>query len=94
MTKMSKFAGCTDDVTTDACAVSIQTHLLGTIEHYDRYNSWRVGDLHLDWHGAESGQGAYEGQEALGTPLAWTTDNILSPGYQELNTSVAKYNCM
>lgn len=60
--------------------------MLGTIDTYDKYNSWRVGDHHLDWHGAEEGQGTYYGLEALGTPLAWTTNNPLSPAYQELNT--------
>ncbi|XP_042856311.1 uncharacterized protein LOC122242943 [Penaeus japonicus] len=78
--------GCTDDAQTDACAVAIVTHMLGTIDTYDKYNSWRVGDRHLDWHGAEEGQATYYGQEALGTPLAWTTNNPLSPAYQELNT--------
>lgn len=81
-------SGCTDDVTLDACAIPIRTHLLGTIDHYDHYNSWRVEDYHLDWHGPEPGQGTYVGQEASGTPLAWTTNNVLSPGYQELNRYV------
>lgn len=81
----STHEGCTDDVATDACAIPIRTHLLGTIEHYDKYNSWRVGDTHFDWHGVEPGQGTYAGEEAFGTPMAWTTNNVLSPGFQELN---------
>ncbi|XP_068220186.1 alpha-amylase-like [Palaemon carinicauda] len=78
--------GCTDVAETDACAIGIRIHLLGTIETYGRYNAWRVGDVHLDWYGAEQGQGFYEGLTPQGTPTAWTTNNVLSPSYQELNT--------
>ncbi|XP_066982644.1 alpha-amylase-like isoform X3 [Macrobrachium rosenbergii] len=78
--------GCTDVAETDPCAIGIRTHLLGTIDTYDRYNAWRVGDVHLDWYGAETGQGSYEELPPQGTPTAWTTNNVLSPAYQELNT--------
>ncbi|KAA0192641.1 hypothetical protein HAZT_HAZT001197 [Hyalella azteca] len=80
-------SGCdTDEVTGDACAIPMRTRLLGTIDHYDGYNAWRAGDNFLDWHGAEAGQGSFYGAPAEGTPLVWTTSNILSPAYQELNT--------
>ncbi|XP_050716482.1 alpha-amylase-like [Eriocheir sinensis] len=78
--------GCTDDAETDPCAIDMITHSLGTISHYESYNSWRVGDTRLDWMGAQAGQGNYNGLLASGTPLAWTTNNVLSPAFQELNT--------
>lgn len=74
---------------TDPCAIKMYTNTLGTIEHYEKYNSWRVGDTRLDWGGAQDGQGNYQGMLAQGTPLVWTTNNVLSPGFQELNTLVA-----
>lgn len=86
------FAGCTQDAETDPCAIDIFTHSLGTISHYEAYNSWRVGDTRLDWMGAQVGQGTYNGQVPSGTPLAWTSNNPLSPAYQELNTLVYKLN--
>jgi len=58
---------------------------MGGTSHYDKYNAWRVGDTKLDWYGAESGQGLYEGQQAEGTPLAWTTDDPGNPGFQPEN---------
>ncbi|KAK3885398.1 hypothetical protein Pcinc_010396 [Petrolisthes cinctipes] len=64
----------------------MNTNLLGTIQHYEKYNAWRVGDTRLDWSGAQPGQDVYQGIPAEGTPLVWTTNNVLSPGYQELNT--------
>lgn len=80
------YPGCTDDAETDPCAIDMFIHTLGTITHYESYNSWRVGDTRLDWMGAQAGQGTYNGQIASGTPLAWTTNNVLSPAFQELNT--------
>ncbi|CAL4138325.1 unnamed protein product, partial [Meganyctiphanes norvegica] len=81
----SQRPGCTDDVNTDPCAIDITTNSLGTTDHYTKYNSWREGDNYLDWSGAEAGQGLYGGEEASGTPLAWTSANPSSPGYQDLN---------
>lgn len=91
---LSVFSGCTQDAETDPCAIDIFTHSLGTISHYESYNSWRVGDTRLDWMGAQVGQGTYNGQAASGTPLAWTTNNPLSPAFQELNTLVYGYIVM
>ncbi len=42
-----------------------------------------MGDTKLDWYGAESGQGSYDGQPA--DPMVWTTDDPGHPGYQEDN---------
>ncbi|XP_047486576.1 alpha-amylase-like [Penaeus chinensis] len=78
--------GCTNDVSTDPCAIDIAPSSLGASSHYNKYNAWRQGDNRLDWMGAEQGQGSYNGQAASGTPLAWTSSNPGSPGYQELNT--------
>ncbi|KAK7085956.1 hypothetical protein SK128_005871 [Halocaridina rubra] len=77
--------GCTSDVTTDPCAIDHTINSLGDTSHYDKYNSWSVGDTRLDWMGAESGQGTYSGQPASGTPLAWTSNQPGNPGYQDLN---------
>ncbi|KAK3877591.1 hypothetical protein Pcinc_017706 [Petrolisthes cinctipes] len=78
--------GCSSIVESDPCAIDMNTNLLGTIQHYEKYNAWRVGDTRLDWSGAQPGQDVYQGIPAEGTPLVWTTNNVLSPGYQELNT--------
>ncbi|KAL7644676.1 UNVERIFIED_CONTAM: hypothetical protein RMT77_004217 [Armadillidium vulgare] len=76
---------CTEDAETDPCAIPISTNSLGDTTHYDKYNSWREGDLHLDWFGAEPGQGTYNSEEASGSPLAWTSSDSSNEGYQELN---------
>lgn len=81
----SERPGCTDDVSTDPCAIGITTNSLGTTDHYNKYNSWREGDVHLDWFGVEPGQGTYGGAEASGSPLAWTSSDPSSPGHQDLN---------
>ena len=51
---------CTPDVTNDACAVNI-IHAAQSGSHFDKYSAWSEGDTHLDWYGAEPGQGSYEG---------------------------------
>ena len=62
------------------------SHVSYPSAHYDGYNSWAVGDNYLDWHGAENGQGSYNGKQADGSPLAWTTNSPTSdPGYNSLN---------
>ena len=78
-------ADCTNDAATDPCAVPIETISLGDDPHYDQYESWRVGDTHLDWFGAESGQGDHNGVPSEGTPMAWTTDDNTHPGFQPDN---------
>ncbi|KAK7067087.1 hypothetical protein SK128_022546 [Halocaridina rubra] len=78
--------GCTSDAETDPCAISHTVNSLGTSTHYDKYSAWSVGDTKLDWFGAQSAQGSYSGQAADGSPLAWTSNQPGSAGYQELNT--------
>ncbi|KAK4293347.1 hypothetical protein Pmani_033953 [Petrolisthes manimaculis] len=77
--------GCTENAETDICALDISTNSLGSGEHYTKYDSWRVGDTKLDWYGAQTGQGSYQGQAASGTPMAWTTNQAGNAGYQDLN---------
>ena len=77
--------GCTEDATTDPCAVAIELASLGSDPHYEKYDAWREGDSHLDWFGAEPGQGSYQGMSSEGTPMAWTTDDNSHPGYQPDN---------
>nr|AWU67110.1 putative alpha-amylase [Crangon crangon] len=77
--------GCTSEVTTDPCAIDMETNSLGETNHYIKYNTWRQGDTRLDWQGSEPGQGTYQGQPASGSPLAWTSNQPGNPGYQELN---------
>ena len=81
-------SGCSDNAATSPCALDISHNSIGTTEHYDKYNDWASGDSHLDWYGAESGQGQSGGMSPLGTPMAWTSDDPSSAGYQELNKSV------
>ncbi|XP_045603585.2 alpha-amylase isoform X2 [Procambarus clarkii] len=77
---------CKPDAESDPCSLDITVNKLGTNEHYDKYNAWRQGDTKLDWYGAQEGQGNYNGVQAFGTPLVWTTNNPSAPEYQELNT--------
>lgn len=77
--------GCTNDIASN-CAIDFTVNSLGETTHYDKYKSWSAGDTRLDWLGAETGQGSYQGQPAEGTPLAWTSNSASSPGYQSLNT--------
>jgi len=55
---------------------------------------WKVGDNYLDWYGSEDGQS----DDALGTPLDWTTDFWPSswgndvPGYDEVGYGVHTLN--
>ena len=54
-------------------------------DQWSLYNDWSTGDHSLDWDGAESGQGTHNGQEALGTPLGWTSSNPGNQFHHELN---------
>ncbi|XP_064112999.1 alpha-amylase-like isoform X2 [Macrobrachium nipponense] len=80
-----KRPSCTEDVATDPCAIDMESNSLGETDHYNKYNSWRLGDTRLDWRGAEPGQGIYQGQAAFGSPMAWTSNQPGSPGFQRLN---------
>jgi len=44
-------------------------------DHYAAFGAWAVGDTKLDWQGAESGQGSFEGNAAGGSPTVWTTND-------------------
>ena len=77
--------GCTNDASSSACAVSIVQNEIGNTPHYDKHNAWRVGDTKLDWYGAESGQGSYQGQLPQGSPTVWTSNQPTSAGYHPLN---------
>ncbi|KAK3879151.1 hypothetical protein Pcinc_016259 [Petrolisthes cinctipes] len=76
---------CGPPAETDTCSLPIYHQSLGTTPNYDKYDAWRVGDDFLDWFGAESGQGYYQGIPASGTPMAWTTNRQGVDGYQQLN---------
>ena len=55
-------------------------------DHYDGLRAWSMGDTKLDWHGAESGQGSFEGHTAGGSPTVWTTnDQSNTDAYHALN---------
>ena len=55
-------SGCSiGNVETDACSVPIE-HKPQSGAHFDKYSAWADGDLHLDWYGAELGQGDYMGE--------------------------------
>ena len=87
-------SGCSDNAATSPCALDISHNNIGTTEHYDKYNDWASGDSHLDWYGAESGQGQSGGMSPLGTPMAWTSDDPSSAGYQELNKLVQSIDAL
>ena len=83
-----------------ACAIPIRHRNLAN----DTTREWKRGDAHLDWYGAEPGQGtAASGAPAEGTPLDWTTDRwpddwgaertLAADGYgvEALNTWGAHY---
>ena len=57
-------------------------------KQWESYNSWMVGDDHLDWDGPEPGQGTFNDYDAMGTSAAWTTDDktgLSGKFYHELN---------
>ncbi|KAJ8298305.1 hypothetical protein KUTeg_024836, partial [Tegillarca granosa] len=78
--------GCSNDASTSNCAIPIRNHKIGTGAHYAGFHAWQVGDTHLDWYGAEQGQGSYHGKTAQGTPAVWTTNKPNHAGYSDLNT--------
>ena len=45
----------------DPCSIEIQ-HTGQSGSHFDKYNAWAEGDDHVDWYGAEAGQGDYLGK--------------------------------
>lgn len=67
------------------CKISITYSAAKSGTHYDKFNAWKVNDAHLDWAGAESGQGQYNGQAAQGSPMFWTT-NAQGPAHAPENT--------
>ena len=81
--------GCSTNAGTSGCAIPIKHRPLGTSAHFAKYNAWSVGDNFLDWYGAESGQGTYQGQVAEGTPAVWTTNVAGQTGHNDLNTYVS-----
>ena len=56
----------------DPCSLPI-VHLTEPDDVSSSYYQWSQGDDVLDWYGAEEDQGDFEGLEAGGTPLMWTT---------------------
>ena len=61
-------------------------------DQWSLYNDWSTGDHSLDWDGAESGQGTHNGQEALGTPLGWTSSNPGNQFHHELNSQSVQHS--
>ena len=81
--------GCTTEVSTDPCAISISIKNLGAAPHFDKYDAWKVGDTKLDWHGGEPGQGIYSGPPAQpphGTGSVMTSNIPGNADYHSLNT--------
>lgn len=60
-------------------------------EDWESYNSWMEGDDQLDWDGPQPGQGLFNGYEAMGTALAWTTSDKTNPFYYELNPGLGDH---
>lgn len=55
------------------CGIPI-THNIKPLNIDSSYSKWSLGDHYLDWDGPEEGQGTFEGIEAGGTPMMWTTN--------------------
>lgn len=71
-----------------ACAIPIRHRNLAN----ETTRDWKRGDDHLDWYGAEPGQGASaRGAAAEGTPLDWTTDRWPSDWGAERTVAVDGY---
>ncbi|KHJ92421.1 hypothetical protein OESDEN_07692 [Oesophagostomum dentatum] len=68
----------------DKCALSIRHNTTVPSTCYE-YPAWSQGDNYLDFHGPETNQGRYNGQEASGTPTVWTTNDRTKKGYHPLN---------
>lgn len=45
----------------------------------------------LDWDGPQPDQGLFNGYEAMGTALAWTTSDETNPFYYELNPGLGDH---
>ena len=54
----------------------------------DTYNAWKEGDVYLDAHKAESGQGSFLGESVGRTPLRWSTNDESNDLHHPLNTCV------
>jgi alpha-amylase len=80
--------GCQGDsaASTSKCAVPLVHKTNVSLEDFRSYLSWAQSDRYLDWFGAETDQGTYDGIGALGTPLVWTTNKPGQMGYYPLNT--------
>ena len=71
-----------------ACAIPIRHRNLLN----ETTRAWKQGDSHLDWYGAESGQGrSPSGAAAEGTPLDWTTSTWPSDWGQTRRVAVDGY---
>ncbi|KAK8385559.1 hypothetical protein O3P69_016383 [Scylla paramamosain] len=80
-----RYKECGPPADTDICAIPITLQSLGSSANYAKYNAWREEDHYMDWFGAESDQGQYQGIPASGSPMAWTTNQPGFDGYQDLN---------
>ena len=67
---------------TDSVPISVRR----LTDQWSLYNDWSQGDTLLDWSGAESGQGTHNGQQALGTPMGWTSSWDGNQFHHEWNT--------
>ena len=76
--------GCSSNASISDCAISKTSNCLGISTNFFEYNEWAGGDDHLDWYGAEVGQGTSGGASSLGTPMAWTTDDASNAGYHPM----------
>ncbi|CAD5114283.1 DgyrCDS3426 [Dimorphilus gyrociliatus] len=68
------------------CKIPIR-HNIRPANTESSYSKWSEGDLYLDWDGSEEGQGLFQGQEAGGTPMMWTTNQQDYPRVIEIDGS-------
>jgi len=69
---------------TDPCAIPM-AHTTTTPFVYAEYRSWSQNDNYFDFEGAEFTQGTRDGNPAVGTPLAYSTNDPNADEYQPLN---------
>ena len=82
--------GCVvGDALADNCSIGIRVNQLGGgLSHFADYNRWALGDSRLDWYYRQAGQA----QDAWGTPMVWTTDDVTDYRHRPQNQYVDSHN--
>ena len=79
------FSGCSSNAEDSACAVDIRIRSIGDGPAFEQYNTYRNGDMKLDWYGREMRQQMHNGIPASGTHLQETSSDPTSEIYHPFN---------